>query len=170
MTDKLREGDLFVAKTSFILRALGLLGLEEILNLSEVASEQKIPLKKAAGEDLLAWSGPASKKKLRQEPEEEARILSFPKKSAHDFGELEDPNRPQPAKDDGEKPSLVSSDMLLWQREISKETGGAIKRVDAVSGYQKSTQMYVIKTESPEGKQRIRFASTDGVLVNKKQS
>lgn len=159
-----------MAKTSFILRALGLLGLEEILKLSEVVIERQIPLKKAAGEDLLAWSEPTTKKKPRQQPEEEARILSFPKKSVHDFSELEDPNRPPPPNDDGEKPSLLSSDMLLWQREISKETGGALKKVDAVKGYQKSTQMYVVKTESPEGKQKIRFASTDGILVNKKQS
>lgn len=164
-----------MAKSSIVLRALGLLGLEEVLKLSEVASERHMPLKKAVGEDLLAWDGPQSKKRSRHRPDEGGQILEFPnRKSIHEFSELENAPPPSPpgapGEEGDERPSLISSDMLLWQRELSKETGVSINKVDAFKGYQKFTQMYVVKTESPEGKQTIRFASTDGILINKKQS
>ena len=42
--------------------------------------------------------------------------------------------------------------------------------MDAFKGYRKSTEMYVVKTPTHEGKDKIRFASTNGVLVNKKQA
>lgn len=156
-----------MAKTSLVLRALGILGLDEIQKLSEAQSEH-IQLKRAAGEDLLAWDEPVSRKSVRRELPE-GKILEFPKKFISNFSELDDPNKPEPAQDENDS-NFMSSDLLLWQREVGKETGGALKKVDAFKGYQKSTQMYVVKTESPEGKSKIRFASTDGILVNKKQS
>lgn len=168
-----------MAKTSFVLRALSLLGLEEILKLTEHISERRAAIKKAAGEDLIVWDDSPSKKKHLEEPPKEAKVLDFPKsKSIHDFKELEDPAQKHASESGAENgnskeepvPSLIASEMVLWQREIGKETGGALKKVDAFKGYQKSTQMYVVKTETPEGKQKIRFASTDGILVNKKQA
>jgi hypothetical protein len=34
----------------------------------------------------------------------------------------------------------------------------------------KSNEMYVVKTPSSDGKDKIRFAATQGVLINKKQA
>ncbi len=39
----------------FVLRALKILGLEEILNIAEVPKMKKTALKKAAGEELISW-------------------------------------------------------------------------------------------------------------------
>ncbi len=163
-----------MAKTSYVLRALSILGPEEILKLSEVSIERQVPLKKAAGEDLIVWNEAPTRKRAPKRESEEAKVLNFPeRKSISDFSELEDPNRPKLEEQDAdadEKPSLIQSDLMLWQREMSKESGGSLKKVDAVKGYQKSTQMYVVKATTPEGKQKIRFASVDGILVNKKQA
>ena len=42
-------------KTNFVLRALNLYGLEEILKLSKAMIVKQVPLKKAAGEELIVW-------------------------------------------------------------------------------------------------------------------
>jgi hypothetical protein len=157
-----------VAKTSSILQALSLLGPEEILKLSELHSESLVQLKKAAGEDLIVWNDPPEKQEFHKE---EAKVLAFPiKKSVHDFSELPAPEIEVPPEDDSENSSLVHSELVLWQREVNKGSDGAIKKLGAFKGYLKSTQMYVVKNESAEGNSKIRFASTDGILVNKKQA
>lgn len=174
LTDKVKEEGSNVAKTPFILRALSILGFEEVLKLSEVLLEKQMPLQKAAGEDLLAWNDPPKKTSVHQQ--EEAKVLPFPKQpSLKEYEALRDPGIPEPEKldnrpEDEEEGTLINSDLVLWQREINRESGKGVKKLDAVKGYQKSTQMYVVKTESPEGKKKLRFASTDGILVNKKQA
>jgi len=39
-----------------------------------------------------------------------------------------------------------------------------------VNGYKKSADMYVVKTTEVDGKEKIRIASTRGVLIDKKQA
>ncbi|HXH73701.1 MAG TPA: hypothetical protein VNJ08_01960 [Bacteriovoracaceae bacterium] len=156
-----------MAKTSFVLRALSVLGFEEILKLSEVLMEARVPLKKAAGEDLIVWNDAPKKKSIHQQ--DDAKILNFPKQgSLKEFEALRDPDIPDAT--EGQAPTLINSDLVLWQREITRESDDASKKLEAASGYQKSTQMYVVKSQTPEGKKKLRFASTDGILVNKKQA
>lgn len=130
---------------------------------------KQVPLKKAAGEELIAWDespAPIPKKAVR---ESEAKVLEFPKKNSQFVPpeELEDP-----AKLEGESDSshVLSSELILWQREISRNTGDSVHKLDAFKGYRKSTEMYVVKTPTLDGKDKIRFASTNGVLINKKQA
>jgi hypothetical protein len=158
-----------LSKTSFVFHALKLLGLEEMLKLSEVLHAKQIPLKKAAGEELISWDETFDKnihKKIARQ-DVEAKILEFPKKSINDLVPLSE-DKPDP--DDKDVPNLLNSDLILWQREISKSSEEIVQKANAFKGYKKASEMYVVKTPSIEGPDRIRFASTNGVLVNKKQA
>lgn len=155
-----------MSKSSFVLRALNILGLEEVLKLSEVLNVKRVPLKKAAGEELIVWDDAADKQPKRSVSEpSEARVLEFPKKTIQDM-----PSLPEEGKKEEEGGNIMSSDLLLWQREVTRNTGETIQKLDAFKGYKKSTEMYVVKESSLDGKDKIRFASTNGVLVNKKQA
>lgn len=156
-----------MSKSSFVLRALKILGLEEMLKLSEVLHVKQVPLKKAAGDDLV-WDStePIQRPQRRIHREEEAKVLEFPKKTIKDLAPVPEPVEAK----DGDSPNLLDTDIVLWQREISRQTGDTFHRMDAFKGYRKSTEMYVVKTADVEGKDKIRFASTNGVLVNKKQA
>lgn len=155
-----------MSKSTFVLRALKILGLEEMLKLSQVLHVKQVPLKKAAGEDLIVWDD-APTISPKKSPQEEAKVLSFPKKTIHDLAPMPEE---VPEQDDKDRPNFLTSDMVLWQREIAKTNGENVHKLDAFKGYKKSTEMYVVKTPTPEGKDKIRFASTNGVLVNKKQA
>lgn len=158
-----------MAKTSYVLQALKILGLEEILKLSEVLHVKQVPLKKAAGAELIVWDDADLKShpKKNPEPREEAKILPFPKKTINELIPMQDD---APPKEDENPTNLMTSEVVLWQRELSKQSGETSHKMDAFKGYKKSTEMYVVKTPTLEGKDKIRFASTNGVLVNKKQA
>ena len=157
-----------MAKSSYVLRALKILGLEEMLKLSEVLHEKQVPLKKAAGEDLVVWDD-AVQKPQRPKVQGPGKVLEFPKKNISSLAPLVEAPDHKPVEDD-EPSHLLNSEVVLWQREISKQSGEVVQKKDAFKGYQKATEMYVVKTPTPEGKDKIRFASTNGVLINKKQA
>lgn len=155
--------------SSFVLRALTILGLEEMLKLSEVLHVKQAPLKKAAGEELIVWDD-APETAVKSPPrkhKEEGKVLSFPKQTVRELAPLQEEVEEV---QEEETPNFLTSDLILWQREITRQTGDNIQKMDAFKGYKKSTEMYVVKTPSVEGKDKIRFASTNGVLVNKKQA
>lgn len=158
-----------MSKSSFVLRALKILGLDEMLKLSEVLHVKQVPLKKAAGEDLVVWddSAPVQKAQRHIQEQEDAKILTFPKKTIADLAPVPEPVAES---ETGDPPNLLDIDIVLWQREISKQSGDVHHKKDAFKGYKKATEMYVVKTSDLDGKDRIRFASTNGVLVNKKQA
>lgn len=167
-----------MSKSSYVLQALNILGLEEILKLSEVLHAKQVPLKKAAGEELIVWNTPAEAP-AKPVKKEEGKVLAFPKRAITDYPELEEDLQEQSAaKEPREKltenlsgnEQLMPSDIILWQRELMKDSDEAIQKLDAMKGYQKSTQMYVVKSHLADGKEKIRFASTNGVLINKKQA
>lgn len=160
-----KKGTQKLAKSSFVLRALKILGLEEIQKLSEVLHVRESALKKAAGEELIVWDDAPQIAPVKNESGD-AKVLSFPKKTIHDMAKLPEPET-APSED---SPSMLHSDLVLWQREITRQTGDNVHRLDAFKGYKKSTEMYVVKESSVDGKDKIRFASTNGVLVNKKQA
>lgn len=154
---------------SFVLNALRILGPEEILKLSQAPKVKQALLKKAAGEELIVWSEETSERSASKNLENnEAKILPF-KRGPSDLEEplkdSEEEGRPLE-----EASHFYSSEFLLWQRELSRETEDPIHKQAAVKGYQKSTEMYVVKSHDLQGKEKIRFVSTNGVLINKKQA
>ncbi len=132
----------------------------------------KVPLKKAAGEELFVWDdAPSIELPKASSGATEAKVLPFGKsKSPFITQEDIDEAKAIEAKKQEESSTLLTSELVLWQREIAKDSGEAIQKLDAFKGYQKSTEMYVVKTQTPEGKEKIRFANTNGILVNKKQA
>ncbi len=157
-----------MAKTSYVLQALKILGLEEMLKLSEVLHVKQVPLKKAAGGELIVWDDADQKVQPKAAPHrEDAKVLAFPKKTISQLLPLQEE---APPKEEESTPNLVTSDVVLWQRELSKQSGETSHKMDAFKGYKKSTEIYIVKTPTNEGKDKIRFASTNGVLVNKKQA
>lgn len=133
--------------------------------MSEVLHVKQVPLKKAAGEDLVVWDD-APESQNQKKPQEEGKVLSFPKKSVSEMMNFKE-EEPLPAE---EGPQFLHSDLVLWQREMARQSGDNVHKLDAFKGYKKSTEMYVVKEPSLDGKDKIRFASTNGVLVNKKQA
>ncbi len=165
MTDTVKD----MSQSSNVLKSLRILGLEEMLKLSQVLQVKQVPLKKAAGEDLVVWDEAPEKK--RHSPPQEAKLLEFPKERSSSARPtpLIEPEVSEEA-EEKEVPFLYSSEMMLWQRELSKESEALMSKKGATTGYKKATEMYVVKSQDREGKEKIRFASTNGVLVNKKQA
>lgn len=162
-----------MSNTPYVLRALSLLGLEEMLKLSEVLNAKQIPRKKAAGSDLVVWDEPDEKKKPKKPaPEPEGKVLSFTKKTVQEIEAIEDPAamKTSEAEANPNAEKIVPTDLLLWQREVSRDVGAANQKIEARKGYQATSDMYVVKTQTLDGKEKIRFASTNGILVNKKQA
>ena len=157
-----------MAKSTYVLRALKILGLPEILKLSEVLLVKQLPLKKAAGEELIVWDdAPEIAQNKTQSAGPEATVLPFPKKTINDLTPLPEATEEIAGED---VPDFLSSDLVLWQREIARHKGNTVQKSDAFKGYKKSTEIYVVKTSDKDGKDKTRFASTNGVLVNKKQA
>lgn len=138
-----------------------------MLKLSEVLHAKQGSFKKAAGEDLVVWND--APPEYHQEPKKDAEIIPFPKNNS--INELpafqayqEHPKKEEPGS------SIITSDLVLWQREVSRSSDAGSHKLDAFKGYSRSTEMYVVKSSTSEGEEKIRFASTNGVLVNKKQA
>lgn len=155
-------------KNPFVLKALKILGLEEMLKLAEILNSKAIPMKRAAGEDLVVWSDPevpaVPKKK---ESQTEGKILNFkspkPTEAEVEAKAVEDKLKANPI-------HLVTADMMMWQKELTKDSEVSLQKQEAMNGYKKSAEMYVVKTTELNGKEKIRIASTRGVLVDKKQA
>lgn len=158
-----------MAAKSSVLQALKILGLEEMLKLSEVLQVMQVPLKQAAGGEHIVWDEEASRA-----PQKPAKILTFPKKTSvrqnHDQVDLEDHLQAQGVPQEVSTRLLVETDMLLWQRELARSTDEIFYKQEAFKGYKKATEIYSVKTSDLEGKEKIRFANTKGVLINKKQA
>jgi hypothetical protein len=155
-------------KPAFVLQALNILSLETILKLTKVLRLKHGLLNKAAGEELISWEQDTA-----AAPQPEGKVLQMGNRSKSGLAPLEVPPSDEEVKkkkEEEDKPNLLTSDVILWQREITRETGEAVHKMDAVKGYQKATEMYVVKSKTEEGKEKIRFASTDGILINKKQA
>lgn len=156
---------------SYVLRALRIFGLEEMLKLSQSALVKPVLMKKAAGEDLVVWDDASETAgQIKAQEENLATVLPF-KKNLADFTKIQeteiDPSKVTPQES---TPNLHSSEYMLWNREMTKESGVPVLKKDAVKEYARSAEMYVVKTATVEGKEKIRFASTNGVLVDKKQA
>ena len=158
---------------SFVLNALRIIGLEEILKLSQAALIKPVMLKKAAGEDLVLWddaSGPEEHKAVIADPVL-AKVLPF-KKSITEFEHAIGPNpsSPEHKKPDEAPINIQPTELMLWGRELGKDLSDPAFKKNGAKEYAKSADIYVVKTTAIEGKDKFRFAATNGVLVNKKQA
>ncbi len=130
-------------------------------------NREEVTFKKASGDDGVIWKqdrAPSQKRKEASAPTE-AKVLPFSRPSTH----VPEPKIETSSESD-EEPQILSSDVILLQREIARETGTGDKKAAASRGYQKATEMYVVKSQTLDGKEKMRIASTNGVLVNKKQA
>jgi hypothetical protein len=161
-----------VAK-SYVLKALRIFGLEEMLKLSKSALVKPVMMKKAAGEDLIVWSDAPEEETHAKAPEESLGVVLPFKKQLSDFAKISEPS--SEANNSKEPPleassPIYSSEFMLWNKELIKESSVPVLKKEAVKEYARSAEMYVVKTSTVEGKDKIRFASTNGVLVDKKQA
>jgi hypothetical protein len=158
-----------LAKNSIVLQALNLLGLEDILKLSKILHVKQIARNKAVGEELIVWEETedlVQSKPAKPKPADtEAKILEFPK-----VYKQETQNNSPEADEREETSTLISSDLVMWQRELGRQTGEKLQKRDAFSGYNRATEMLVSKETGLEGKSKNRIVATNGVLVNKKQA
>jgi len=151
-----------LSKKSFVLKALYIYDLDDVLQLCSILLEKKVPLNRAVGdgfETMGSNMGTRSAKKTTKAD----NIASL---------KLVDLDARKKEKEEQERKEFdtkLNSELLLWQREASKAPGDSIKRVDAANGYKQSSQLYVVKQETSDGKNKLKFASTRGVLVDKKQ-
>ncbi len=150
----------------YVLRALCILGPEEILKLAHVLNREEVSFKRASGDDVVVWKQEkVSAKKQESQPRTEAKVLQFNRPSPA----IEDKANKQEDETDSES-QIMSSEVILIQREIARETSAEGHKASAKSGYSRANEMYVVKSHSLDGKEKIRFASTNGVLINKKQA
>ncbi len=150
----------------YVLRALCILGPEEILKLAHVLNREEVIFKQASGDDVIFWKQERSAAKKRDSgPKTDAKILQFSRPAP-----LPDDQPGHSSENDSQDLKIMSSEVILMQREISRETSIEGHKAAAKSGYSKANEMYVVKSKSLDGKQKIRFASTNGVLVDKKQA
>lgn len=159
---------------SYVLKALKLLSLDEILKLATAVKVKSGLLKKAAGQELVSWEDSSAPQEAQVEKNTPPSSPDF--KAPADILPFRRPEKKEeasPEESEGAKEhtSLVSSEFILWHRELNKDAAvGPSQTKEAIKGYMKSTEMYVVKTPSSDGKDKIRFASTQGVLINKKQA
>ncbi len=153
-----------MAKSSFVLKALKILGLDEVLKLSEVLRLKQAPLKKVVGEDFISF-GNKEDDQPKKPVASEANILPFANKAYVREGE-KPPHEGERQQE--EQTTLINSDLVLWQRELCRQIGNSVPMVDAVKGYKRFNEMYVVKDSSLDKTDKMRLASTKGVLVNKK--
>ena len=148
------------------MRALCILGPEEILKLAHILHREEVSFKKASGDDFVFWKeGKEAPKKPESRPKTEAKILHFSRPTP----QVEDKAEVPEETNSTEGGQIMSAEIVLLQREISRDSTSGTQKASAKSGYQKATEMYVVKS-TIDGKEKIRFASTNGVLINKKQA
>lgn len=158
---------------SYVLKALRIFGLEEMLKLSQSALVKPVMMKKAAGEDLIVWSDASEGEANAKAPEEKLAVVLPFKKQLSDFAKISEPVSESDHLNDSTPESsspIYSSEFMLWNKELVKESSVPVLKKEAVKEYARSAEMYVVKTSTVEGKDKIRFASTNGVLVDKKQA
>lgn len=148
---------------------MSILGPEEIQKLAHGLQREELGLKRASGDGMIFWKDhKAAPPKKPKAPEKEGKVLAFarPEMKAEPPSEESEETSEEESKDG----NLLSAEVILLQREITREATTANQKSSARAGYQRATEMYVVKTKSLDGKEKIHFASTNGVLINKKQA
>jgi len=150
-----------LSKNSFVLRALKILGLEDILKLSEILKKHKGPLERVSSVKSTEPSDSPHRSPASYQ-EDVSNLLTFPGKvQAKEETLQEDENKP-----------LLSpeSELFLLQIELSKHHEGTVQRLDALKEYKKTSESYQVQITSDDGKSVRKMISTNGILINKKQA
>ena len=148
----------------YVLRALCILGPEEILKLAHVLNREEVTFKRASGDDVVVWKQQkVLVKNVEERPRTEAKVLQFSRPAP--MLEEEALKGPEERTDET---LIMSSEVILIQREIARESSTEGHKAAAKSGYSRANEMYIVKSQSIDGKEKIRFASTNGVLIDKK--
>jgi hypothetical protein len=160
-----------LSEKSFVLRALKILGLEEILKLSELLKRNQGSLKKVVptetSQEDASYEGAS-----RPLEKGLSEVLIFPTKH-------QGPNSDLIPEGEGHKSQLTDeindkltdeSELFLLQHEYSKLHEGTVQRLDALREYQKIAQTYQVQQKSDDGKSVRKIISTNGILINKKQA
>ncbi len=160
-----------MSEKSFVLRALKILGLEEILKLSELLKRSQSSLKKVVPTET-SQEDASYEETSRPLEKGLPEVLIFPTKP-------QVPNSDLIPEGEGPKFQLNheindkltdESELFLLQHEYSKLHEGNIQRLDALREYQKTAQTYQIQQKSEGGKSVRKIISTNGILINKKQA
>jgi len=144
-----------------------ILGLEEMLKLAEILKTKQVALKKAAGEELVVWNGPEEEQNF-QEIKDPGKVLAF-RGREQARPQLEEESSQAKFESDPVSAHFTPVELMLWQKELTKDSEVSLQKQEAFKGYKNSTEMYIVKTEV-NGAEKIRIPSTNGVLVNKKQA
>jgi hypothetical protein len=132
----------------YVLGALKIFTYDEMLTIAQ-SNKSRAALKKAAGAELVVWEDDSASVDEAIVPE--GKVLAFKRK---DEG------------DGGEEVESADTELLFWQRNHAPRGGSK----EVVKGYKKATETFMVKTKDVEGKEKISFAATHGVLINKKQA
>lgn len=159
---------------SFVLQALKIFSLEEILRLSQALKVKSSLMKKAAGQELVFWGEATEDQETTQKKSEQQEAKVLPFKNTPDShppeGQFISSESANPAPISNPPVLGLVSNELLFLKEITKNPDNPMLKKEAIEGYLKATDIYIVKSSTIEGKDKIRFASTQGVLINKKQA
>lgn len=151
-----------MAKKSSILKAFNLLGPSEILKIAHVLAEWSPALKKVAGDDLVVWDDASSHPPQK---ETEAKVIPFPERKGREAS-------PEPLQEtitgEADSTPIYSTESVLMSREMSHRAQENMTKLTAKKGYQSSSEILMLKSKDLSGKSKTVFASTKGVLVDKK--
>lgn len=162
-----------MAKKPFVLSCLRILGLEEMLKLSDVVHTRSIPLKQVSGGGFAV--GDAPEEKPRNEPKKEkkeakeAKVIPFPSKEPAKKEVPEENHSKSTTNGPLDLPGgFLASEEILNQLERAKEMKEANLRHRAIEEYRQGQNTHIVKSKNDEGKTEIRFAKTKGVLIDRK--
>lgn len=153
---------------SAVLRAFSLIGPEEILKLSQVL-HVATGLKKVVGESYTLWDeGPARPAPSRPL----GKVLQFPinKSSVPESEAVPEPHLKPPADGKVFDAPFITGEAAVLYRQISREAEEHLQKCAAKTGYQKAGAVLMVKTPIEGGREKVHFASTNGVLVDKKSA
>lgn len=145
---------------------LKILGLQEMLKLSEVIHSRSLPLKQVSGGGFIVGDAQDERPKSKPKKEEkEAKVIPFPQKQEI---KEEPPARGPPLPAIALETTFLASEEILNQLEIAKEMSGVLQKHRALEEYKQGQNVHMVKSKDSEGKTQVRFAKTKGVLIDRK--
>lgn len=144
---------------SSVLQILRLMSLEDVRQMTASHQVQKaVNLPMAAGaEGFSQWEPPHQEKPKKPDktsPEAEGRVLPFSRS-----GPALAPPMEEPAGDEVN---------LLHQRELFRQREEFLQKKEGVKLYKQTTEAHIYRAPKEKGS-KLKFAHTNGVLINKKQ-
>lgn len=155
-------------RNSAVLRAFSLIGPEEILKLSQILYVAT-GLKKVVGESYTLWDeGPPQSAPSRPP----GKVLQFPqnKIASPESESVPEPHLQPPADGKVFDAPFITGEAAVLYRQISREAEDQLQKSSAKNGYKKTGSVLMVKTQIDGGKEKVHFASTNGVLVDKKSA